>query len=141
MGIRLRNAGAQRLKIKFDRLATEGSKAAREAHREVAEEVAHIAQQMAPFKEGDLEGSIEVRRRRETTGISTLEVSTQGIAYATEMHEGDYELGAGSVAKDSGSPYRVGRKFLSRALGYVRRDRRSTNIFIDKIRSALRRAV
>lgn len=138
MGIRIKNNGAQGLKIKFERIAEKSTRAAREGQRILAEETADIARQMAPELTGELERGIQIKRRRETPGASTLEVGVYNVDHAVYMHEGVYELGPISEVKNATSPYKVGRKFLSRALGYVKRDPRNIKLLAEHIRRSLR---
>lgn len=81
-----------------------------------------VAREMAPSKTGDLEISIDVEEGRDIRRRKTFEIGTVGVEYAGYMHEGSYNLGPGSQAKQGGARFRIGRKFLSRALQYIRDD-------------------
>lgn len=122
MGIRIKNGGAQRLSVRLEKMAVASTRQLRRVHRDGAYLMQGVAQEMAPFKKGALEGSIEVVESRDGASRKVFEIQTSGVRYAGYIHEGVYDLGPGSLAKQSGGRFKVGRKFLSRALDWLRRD-------------------
>ncbi len=91
------------------------------ALREIAGDVSGEAKDLAPFREGHLTESIRGEVVQEqTTGkmaaVVYVPANHQAASYAVRMHEGSYNLGAGSVAKQQRVGKQVGRKFITRAL-------------------------
>lgn len=101
------------------------------ALRNGAEALRDLARANAPIDEGDLESAIVTREVRSRTalgrfGATNIEVgvdtslldleSRKGFDYSIPMHEGTYNLGPRSEAKQSGQQETVGPKYLSRAM-------------------------
>lgn len=90
------------------------------ALNECVNEVSGEAKDLAPLKEGHLTESIrgEVGKDRDGNMIGIVYVPSnhQAASYAVKMHEGTYNLGPGSVAKQIRVGKTVGRKFITRAL-------------------------
>ncbi len=91
------------------------------ALQECANEVSGEAKDLAPFREGHLTESIRGEVvQDQTTGkmaaVVYVPANHQAASYAVRMHEGTYNLGAGSVAKQQRVGKQVGRKFITRAL-------------------------
>ena len=108
-----------------------GEKAVRGVAKQMedeGEEIADLARQYAPVDEHNLENAIEVESSRSGVNRRTVvDVGVNSFApvegreditvgdYAFIMHEGVYNLGPGSLAKDGGRGV-VGPKYLERAL-------------------------
>lgn len=103
----------------LEKTGEDTSRAVRRIHADAADEMAQVASEMAPFKTGDLEGSIEVTEVKQYGNRVDRVVGTNGVPYAVYMHEGFYELGPGSQAKQETSRFPVGRKFMDRAADYL----------------------
>lgn len=90
------------------------------ALNECVNEVSGEAKDLAPFKEGHLtesiRGEVEKERDGNMIGIVYVPSNHQAASYAVKMHEGTYNLGPGSVAKQQRVGKTVGRKFITRAL-------------------------
>lgn len=81
------------------------------------------AQEMAPYKEGTLEGSIGVIETKEEGNRITRTVGhVDQPHYAVYMHEGIYNLGPGSQAKNAAGEHMVGRKYIERAAQWLIRE-------------------
>ncbi len=89
------------------------------ALQEVADHISGEAKDMAPFDEGILTENIrgDVQNRG---GIEAAVISVPSNApskdYAIPMHEGDYNLGEGSLAKQSRVGKQVGKGYITRAI-------------------------
>lgn len=119
MGIRVRKGNTARLGTKLVKIAERSTRELRRTHRDAAYTVRDVAEEMAPFKTGELEGSIEVWEQRGAGGRKVFEIGTQGVNHAIYMHESVYDLGPGSREKQRSSRFIVGRKFIERAVAYV----------------------
>ncbi|SHE66268.1 hypothetical protein SAMN05444392_102276 [Seinonella peptonophila] len=89
----------------------------------VGDSLAMTASGAAPHDEGILEKSYDVTVSGSViaSAIVGFKATNRGFDYALMMHEGDYNLGPGSLAKSggigmSGANYAVGRKYLHRPL-------------------------
>jgi hypothetical protein len=87
-----------------------------------AEKIKELSQSYAPVDEGDLEEAHHIVKERDDRNRKVIYIEVSGAGpnksvdgYATRMHEGVYNLGPGSQAKDGGRGV-VGRKYLQRAL-------------------------
>ncbi len=121
MGMKIKNRGA--MGVGLAKYAQRSTRALRRVQAEAAEELANAASEMAPFKTGDLESSMEVLREKGGGGRVTYVIRpSPDIPYATRMHEEIYELGPGSIEKSESSRFPVGRKYLSRAVDYIVND-------------------
>lgn len=123
MGIRIKNNSGARVATTLTKICDRSTRELRRVHRDAAMKIAEVAEQMAPFKTGQLEGSIDVE---ESAGVDRRKVFTvsasainDGFDYAPAMHEGEYNLGPGSERKQSKSNFTVGRKYLSRAVDWI----------------------
>lgn len=122
------------LSIRLERLGETVSHNSTRVMRDEANKVCKIAKQMAPIEDGYLESAIKVSESRGTNNRIVFKVWVDGATYAPQftkkngekpifvgdylafIHEAVYNLGPLSRQKQAGSPYRVGRKFLERAL-------------------------
>ena len=132
MGARITKGAG--LDIRLEKIAERSTRELRRVHSNGAQRMAETATQMAPFKSGELEGSINVLETKEVGNRKTFTVEATA-PHAHYMHEGLYNLGPGSQAKDDVSPFPVGRKFMERAAAWLIRDWR----FYDKARAAVRK--
>lgn len=132
MGIRI-SKGAD-LDIWLEKVADRSTRQLRRVHQEGAEQLAEVAAEMAPYKIGELEGSIGVEEVKQNGNRVDRRVSVKAD-HAIYMHEGIYDLGPGSVAKQQSTSFRVGRKFMERAAQWLIRDWR----FYEKARAAVRK--
>ena len=134
MGIRItRGAG---LDIRLEKKAAASTRQLRRIHRDGAYAMRDTAREMAPFKTGELEGSIDVLETREVGNRKTFTVRAEA-RHAIYMHEGIYDLGPGSLAKDRSSQHKVGRKFMERAAVWLQREWR----FGERARAAVKKAL
>jgi len=123
MGIRIR--GRRRdVGARLDKYGDRSTRALRRVHRDAAEKLAEVAGQMAPYDsredgKGHLEDSFVVETVRTTRNRVSYVVRSVGLKYAIWTHEAQYNLGPDSIAKSAGSPFVVGRKYLSRAVDYI----------------------
>jgi hypothetical protein len=112
-----------------------------------AKGVQEKARLMAPREFGALESAIKLvssRQRRQWTVYVDGDVRRDPrkrkpgtvADYLREMHDGSYPLGPESRRKDETSPYRVGPKFIERALARQIRDGA-----MRRIEAAARRAL
>lgn len=132
MGIRITHGAG--LDIRLEKIAEKSSRELRRVHREGAYAMAETASEMAPFKTGELEGSIDVLETVETGNRKTFTVQAEA-PHAIYMEEGIYELGPGSKEKDARSQHRVGRKFMERSVQWLHMDWD----FGRKLRNAVKR--
>ncbi|PFW43796.1 hypothetical protein [Priestia megaterium] len=109
-------------KALISRLASQG---AQTAMQDVVNDLAKASSGAAPHLTGRLEDSYTTEVGHDSAyrikGTVSYSVSEGGYNYAIKMHEGNYNLGAGSQAKNggqgmSGKSYPVGNKFLTRPL-------------------------
>ena len=132
MGIRItRGAG---LDIRLEKIAERSTRELRKVHRDGAYAMAETASEMAPFKSGELEGSIDVLETVEVGNRKTFTVQAEA-PHAIYMEEGVYELGKGSREKDAASQHRVGRKFMERSAQWLHQEWG----FGRKLRNAVKR--
>jgi len=94
------------------------TRAQRRVQAQGAEEIAQVAQEMAPYKTGQLEESVSIGTELDGRRVVKT-VNFTGLPYAFKMHESFYNLGPGSLQKSQTSRFMVGRKFLERAAHYV----------------------
>lgn len=119
MGIRItRGAG---LDIRLEKIAERSSRQLRRVHRDASYAAADTAKQMAPVLREDLEMSIGVQETREVGNRKVFTIQAEA-PHAKYMHEGIYDLGPRSRAKDESGQHAVGRKFIERALEWLHRD-------------------
>jgi len=127
MGVKVKGYGA--IKANLDRTDKRVQKHSLEWLLMAGKIIAMEAQMRAPVDEHDLEKAIkadqdpEVRgmNRRKTVRVfvdlDALDLERRdGFDYATQMHEGIYNLGPKSAVKDSLTDVGVGPKYLERAL-------------------------
>ena len=106
---------------RIDQVLAQMPERARRAMTEIANDVSGEAKDLAPFKDGHLMESIrgEVVQDQNTgqmAAVIYVPANHQASSYAIKMHEGTYNLGPGSVAKQIRVGKTVGRKFITRAL-------------------------
>jgi HK97 gp10 family phage protein len=130
-------------------LSQVGERAVRGVSDEIkqgAEDIKDLAKLQAPIDEGNLEDAIKVDVDRSgvkgriqafvyVDGSVTTDDGKAVEDYAMQMHEGTYNLGPRSQAKDSAVGGGVGRKFLERAV-----DELSPNI-INRVQQAVKRTI
>jgi len=121
--------------IQLVKIAERSTRQLRRVHRDGAHKMAEVAQDMAPYKKGELEDSISVEEVEGVFNRKEFHV-TVDAPHAVYMHEGVYSLGPGSEAKDGASPYKVGRKFMDRAADWLVQD---WGLY-KRLRSELRKA-
>lgn len=87
--------------------------------RSKGKKIVKTAQSYAPVDKGNLEKSIQMQelfsKGAVVFSVGDNESGVDVSDYALYMHEGQYNLGPASLAKDGGSG-KVGRKFLERAI-------------------------
>ena len=107
-----------------------GSKAVFEAVKDamddIKDDVVAVSSSLAPHKTGKLENSHFARRSYVNLEKCTFSVrykgDNKGFDYATEMHDGNYNLGEGSLAKRPAhsrfarGSLHVGRGYLSQVI-------------------------
>lgn len=134
MGIRItRGAG---LDIRLEKIAERSTRQLRRVHADGAEKLRETAEAMAPYKTGNLEESIFIQSTKETGNriTRTIVLDDARAPYGIYMHEGIYDLGPGSEAKNNASEHTVGRKFMERAAVWLIREWK----FYEKARAAIR---
>ena len=88
------------------------------ALQQIADHVSGAAKDRAPFDDGTLTQDIkgEVQDAAIPAAVISIPLNAPSKDYAIQMHEGDYNLGEGSMAKQSRVGVAVGRKFITRAI-------------------------
>lgn len=119
MGIKI-SRGAD-LDIRLEKIAERSTRALRDVHRKGAHAMRDTAEEMVPFKTGELEGSVDVVETIETGNRKTFTVVAEA-SHAIYMHDGVYDLGKGSLEKQKSSRFTVGRKYMERAVAWLIRD-------------------
>jgi len=132
----MRSGDVPALSIKLNKIAAKSTRALRRVHRDGSYKLRDVAIEMSPFKRGDLESSIDVEEKRETNGRKSFQIKATA-KHAIFMHEGQYQLGPGSLAKQASSRFRVGRMFMFRAAQYIKYEWG----LADKAKKAVRSAV
>lgn len=121
--IRMRAHNVGKVVIELGHLGERVVDNARKTMHAAAKRIEKKAKLNAPVDEHNLEDSIRIERYTVERGRLALEVVAGGEVngvnvddYAALMHEGDYNLGPGSIAKQQANPdVVVGRKYLERA--------------------------
>lgn len=132
MGIRVKRAG--QIGLKLEKSADRSTRQLRRLHRQASLEVAETAQLMAPRKTGRLESGIFIEESYEgRRKVFRIKVDPS-IPYAVKMHESTYNLGPGSLAKQEGGIFRVGRKYIERAAQHVLK----TGRYVERAREIVR---
>lgn len=93
------------------------------------------AKDRAAVREGFLTGDIHGETQRDGNQIAAvikIPVNSTSSAYGPHMHEGDYNLGELSLAKQAKIGKVVGKKFITRAIDENRDEIRK--IIIDKMK-------
>lgn len=93
--------------------------------KQISQAVSGAAKDRAPVDEGHL--TADIKGEVQTAGGQTAAViyvasNATTKDYAIEMHEGEYNLGPLSLAKQAKVGVRVGRKFITRAIEDSRED-------------------
>lgn len=125
MGLRV--TGLAETLLELARTEKRTNRAALNALRNGAHDIAERASDYAPVDEGFLERSIVVEEQRGggrriefLVGVDHSRLgpgySQYGFDYALEMHEGSYDLGKRSQAKAASLGVSVGPKYLERAM-------------------------
>lgn len=153
MGVKI--TGVNALLKNLEITGKEYSAQARDALEEGAFQIAETAQDMSPRLEGNLEASIKVeydaqganRRKRffvyvdedaYGTGVDASGYRKYVGDYARFIHDGSYEPGKESKAKEARVGVKVGPRFMTRSLrkwsGQIKRD------VAEKLRAVSRKA-
>ncbi|MFP5214189.1 MAG: HK97-gp10 family putative phage morphogenesis protein [Acidobacteriota bacterium] len=128
--------GALALKVKG--LEEEVQRAARNGVSKASDHLREASARRAPVDEGNLESSIQSgldEDDEEIRGWVAVPMGSPAADYALAMHEGDYELGERSRAKQAGQSETVGRKFIERAMGEEREE--VARIMADELGKAI----
>ena len=91
----------------------------RRAMREAMQYVTGEAKDLAPFWRGFLTADITFEAnadQRGAVGVVFVPANAPSAQYAVEMHEGNYNLGKNSIAKQHRIGKPVGRRYISRAI-------------------------
>lgn len=123
MRVSMRAVNAEKVVVELHSLGERVVDNARKTMHASARRIVQEAKLNAPVDEHNLEESIHIERsygergRLEITVVAGGNVNGRNVdEYATLMHEGSYELGDKSKAKQAANPDRiVGPKFLERA--------------------------
>ncbi len=148
MGIKVRGFSA--IKKNLDRTEERVVKHSLEWLELAGKIIANEAKMRAPVDTHDLEKAIKSDQDPNVTGINRrktirvyvdldaldLEEKHAGFDYATQMHEGTYNLGPKSQIKDSLTDRGVGPKYLERAL--EENIERLKRMYEDRVRRALK---
>lgn len=120
MAIKLRRSSVANTRAKMKKFGDAGTKAARRAMKRKGAEIRELAKTFAPIDTGDLEKAIFMRSKVLSGGGIHVEVNVRNLErdYELHTHEGDYNLGPKSDAKDGGRGV-VGRKYLERAFDEI----------------------
>lgn len=89
------------------------------AMNDVGAFISSEAKDRSPIDEGHLTGDIINKTETVPSGAAAVifvPVNAASASYAVRMHEGLYELGPGSLAKQGRTGKTVGRKFIVRAI-------------------------
>lgn len=131
MGLKVKNESSVGLGLlKYGDRTT---RALRHVQEKGAKEIAQVADEMAPYKTGELVDSIEIFTEKE--GRRTSKIVRVQAPHAAKMHESHYNLGPGSLEKQESSRFVVGRKYLERAAKYVLYE----GGLLDRARQAMRK--
>ena len=101
------------------RLLEQDARLARAAMRDVAMLLIKAARDRAPIDEGNLANSITAEAlpyRKSWAAVVYVPINSQAAQYAVPMHEGQYNLGKNSEAKQLKVGVTVGPGYLSRAV-------------------------
>lgn len=107
------------------KMEADATSAAETGMNDVIDETIRISSEIAPFEYGTLQRSHKKKVNVSRNGIDaeiSYSVLEGGFNYAVWIHEGVYQLGAGSRTKGgttsmySGRSYQVGNKFLARPI-------------------------
>lgn len=106
----------------FQRVHDQVHRAAADALHDQGERLADRSKELAPVDKHNLEAAHHVETERHPDRVLTT-ISVGGVVngvdvdeYVEFIHDGDYKLGPGSLAKATGTGQPVGPKFLDRAL-------------------------
>ena len=132
MSVKIRGLSA--LQSRLENAVQRSSRGAREALKRGAHKVLERAQGQSPELYGNLADAIQLEKVRDDKRRVAFQVSVDGShaagskdqktvgEYVEPRHEGTYNLGARSLAKQSANGLVVGRGFLSRALDDLREE-------------------
>lgn len=148
MGIKVKGFGA--IKKNLDRTEDRVVKHSLEWLELAGKIIANEARMRAPVDTHDLEKAIKADQDTEVAGMNRrktirvyvdldaldLEENHKGFDYATQMHEGTYQLGPKSQLKDSLTDRGVGPKYLERA--FEENIERLKRMYEDRVRRALK---
>ena len=122
MSLRWRGPGIEQFVEEFQRSTAETRRESKKRMRAGGKKILEESKAGAPVDESNLEEAHELAITRLSRDNIEMEITVGGFVggrnvddYAAEMHEGVYQLGEKSLAKDAGSLTPVGRKFLERA--------------------------
>jgi hypothetical protein len=103
--------GEKRLAAKYHKAPADVQKEIDHKLLEVGQIVQREARRNAPFKEGDLENSIQFERGGSWVDVF-VPINSRAGKYGKWIHDGRYNRGPGTRAKGS----RAGRKYIKRAI-------------------------
>lgn len=112
-------ASLDKMARKLKRAGKNVNAAARRAVINATNDLRDGSVKRSPYDEGNLEGSHHVEidgKGTHTEGTVYIPEESEAGPYAEWLHEGDYMLGPGSLAKQMNQAEIVGPKFLERAL-------------------------
>lgn len=137
MGLRI-TRGAD-FDIRLEKIAERSTRQLRRVHADGADQLLKTAQAMAPVLTGNLEESIFIQETKEVGNriTRTIILDESRAPYGVYMHEGIYNLGKLSEAKNATSEHTVGRKFMERAAAWLIRDWK----FYEKARAAIKQGM
>lgn len=130
MSLRFQGPTAEELAATMSRDGETTTKRALRQQRKAAQKVMEESIANAPVDKGNLEAAHEITERRGSANRVETTVEVGGVVngvdvddYAWEMHEGDYDLGPRSAAKQASDPsHAVGREYLQRAMDDVEKE-------------------
>lgn len=143
MNIGMKVTGIQQTLLRLRNTDLKVHENARKTMHRAADRIVATAKKMAPVDEHNLEEAIvkqvgyEDKRRRLAIDIVVLP-SVNGVRvedYAAYMHNGEYNLGEKSQAKQAGQPEKVGPGFVDRAAD--REQERLRNVMVAAMKESV----
>ena len=114
------------------------TQAAKTAMYDNVDDLARIAQNIAPIDKGTLRRGMKKKvtlKRKSIIGEVSFSAKDKGFNYAVWTHEADYNLGPTSAAAGGADGYSVGNKYLERPL------KGEAQKYIDNIANAVNGAL
>jgi HK97 gp10 family phage protein len=131
-------ASLRKLSSKLKKMGVDVNAAARRGVIKATKNLMDESITRSPVDEGDLENSHQMEiegRGTKTSGTVYIPDDSPAGVYAEWIHEGTYNLGPGSLAKQAGQSEGVGPKFMERAFDEGKDDREQ--MVFDEIRKEL----